>query len=69
MIQITALTQKDLVIQKLQKLKEITERTWHEAHRIYRDKDDAFIYRDLCEIFLDVIEHTPAGNLEWGIVC
>ncbi|KAL8169498.1 UNVERIFIED_CONTAM: hypothetical protein K2H54_050382 [Gekko kuhli] len=60
---ITTLTQKDLVIQKLQKLKEITERTWHEAHRIYRDKDDAFIYRDLCEIFLDAIKYTPTGQI------
>ncbi|XP_060118344.1 HEAT repeat-containing protein 4 [Heteronotia binoei] len=60
---ITTLTQKDLVIQKLQKLKEITERTWHEAHRIYREKDDAFIYRDLCEIFLDVIRCTPTGQI------
>uniref|UniRef100_A0ACB8FLB6 Uncharacterized protein n=1 Tax=Sphaerodactylus townsendi TaxID=933632 RepID=A0ACB8FLB6_9SAUR len=55
---ITALTQKDLVIQKLQKLKEITERTWQEAHRIYREKDDAFIYRSLSEIFLDAVKYT-----------
>ncbi|XP_077178826.1 HEAT repeat-containing protein 4 isoform X2 [Paroedura picta] len=60
---IATLTQKDLVIQKLQKLKEITERTWHEAHRIYRDKDDAFIYKDLCEIFLDAVKCTPTGQI------
>ncbi|XP_054825917.1 HEAT repeat-containing protein 4, partial [Eublepharis macularius] len=61
---ITTLTQKDLVIQKLQKLKEITERTWQEAHRIYRDKDDVFIYRDLCEIFLDAVKYTSTGQTQ-----
>lgn len=68
MMQIIALSQKNLVIQKLQKLKEVTEKTWHEAHRIYRDKDEPFIYKDLREIFLDAVKNTAAGNLRWGIV-
>ncbi|XP_066478961.1 HEAT repeat-containing protein 4 [Tiliqua scincoides] len=55
---IIALSTKDLIIEKLLKLQEIIERTWHEAHRIYREEGDIFAYREILEIFLDVVKAT-----------
>ncbi|XP_062973705.1 HEAT repeat-containing protein 4 [Elgaria multicarinata webbii] len=55
---IATLSQKDLVIEKLLKLQEITENTWHEAHRIYREKGDVFAYREIRDIFFAVIQAT-----------
>ncbi|KAH0620660.1 hypothetical protein JD844_021331 [Phrynosoma platyrhinos] len=53
---IATLSQKDLVIEKVQKLQEVTENTWQEAHRIYREKGDIFAYRDIRDIFLAVVQ-------------
>lgn len=52
-----------MVTEKLLKLQEIKETTWHEAHRIYREEGDIFAYRDILEIFLDVVKATFTGNL------
>ncbi|XP_053126384.1 HEAT repeat-containing protein 4 [Hemicordylus capensis] len=62
---IARLSKKDLVIQKLLKLQEIIERTWHEAHRIYRDKGDVFAYKEIRDIFLDVVQTTFTGQTQY----
>ncbi|KAM6464017.1 HEAT repeat-containing protein 4 isoform 2-T2 [Liasis olivaceus] len=54
--EISTLSQTPLVIKKVLKLQEVTEKMWHEAHRIYRNKGDIFAYRDICAIFLDVVK-------------
>ncbi|XP_061468780.1 LOW QUALITY PROTEIN: HEAT repeat-containing protein 4 [Rhineura floridana] len=59
---IATLSQKDLITEKLWKLKELTENTWHEAHRIYREKGDIFAYREIRDIFLDVVQVTFTEN-------
>ncbi|XP_062824180.1 HEAT repeat-containing protein 4 isoform X1 [Anolis carolinensis] len=55
---ITTLSQKDLVIEKVLKFREITKNTWHEAHRIYREKGDIFAYKEIRDIFLAVVQVT-----------
>ncbi|KAF7251492.1 HEAT repeat-containing protein 4 [Varanus komodoensis] len=62
---IATLSQKDLVIKKLLKLQEITENTWHEAHRIYREKGDTFAYREIQDIFFAAVQAPFTGNSEW----
>uniref|UniRef100_A0A8D0G1K9 Uncharacterized protein n=1 Tax=Sphenodon punctatus TaxID=8508 RepID=A0A8D0G1K9_SPHPU len=56
------LSQKDLVIQKLLKLEEITERMWQEASRIYRAKEESSDRRDLMDVLITVLEFTFSGN-------
>uniref|UniRef100_A0A8D0DLG5 Uncharacterized protein n=1 Tax=Salvator merianae TaxID=96440 RepID=A0A8D0DLG5_SALMN len=63
---IAELSQKDLLIEKVLKLQEVTENLWHEAHHIYREKGDIFAYRELKDLFLAVVQATFTGNLEWG---
>ncbi|XP_053240053.1 HEAT repeat-containing protein 4 isoform X1 [Podarcis raffonei] len=53
---VATLSQKDLVIEKVLKIKEITKNTWQEAHRIYREKGDVFAYSSIRDIFLDVVQ-------------
>ncbi|XP_060617185.2 HEAT repeat-containing protein 4 [Anolis sagrei] len=55
---ITTLSQKDLVIEKVLKFREITKNTWHEAHRIYREKGDIFAYKEIRDVFLAVVQVT-----------
>ncbi|XP_015674437.2 LOW QUALITY PROTEIN: HEAT repeat-containing protein 4, partial [Protobothrops mucrosquamatus] len=54
--EISRLSQTPLVIKKVLKLQEVIEKMWHEAHCIYREKGDIFAYRDIRDIFLDVVK-------------
>ncbi|XP_034273616.1 HEAT repeat-containing protein 4 isoform X1 [Pantherophis guttatus] len=54
--EISRLSQKPLVIEKVLKLQEVIEKMWHEAHCIYREKGDIFAYRDIRDIFLNVVK-------------
>lgn len=66
MLQISRLSQTLLVIKKVLKLQEVIEKMWHEAHCIYREKGDIFAYRDIRDIFLDVVKTAFTGNVEWN---
>lgn len=63
-LQIFRLSHKPLVIEKVLKLQEVIEKMWHEAHCIYREKGDIFAYRDIRDIFLDVVKTAFTGNVE-----
>lgn len=65
-LQISRLSQKPVVIEKVLKLQEVIEKMWHEAHCIYREKGDIFAYRDIRDIFLNVVETAFTGNVEWN---
>ncbi|XP_063145925.1 HEAT repeat-containing protein 4 [Candoia aspera] len=54
--EISTLSQTPIVIKKVLKLQEVTDKMWHEAHRIYREKGDIFAYKDIRDIFLDVVK-------------
>ncbi|XP_070614294.1 HEAT repeat-containing protein 4 isoform X1 [Erythrolamprus reginae] len=54
--EISRLNQKPIVTEKVLKLQELIEKMWHEAHCVYREKGDTFAYRDIRDMFLDVVK-------------
>ncbi|XP_074921534.1 HEAT repeat-containing protein 4 isoform X2 [Chelonoidis abingdonii] len=60
--EISRLSQKDLVTQKLLKLEEIIGHLWQEANRIYRAKEHRSAHKDILENLIAVLGSTFSGQ-------
>lgn len=62
LIQISSLSQKALVTQKLLKLEEIIDHLWQKADRIYHAEEHSSDYKDILENLRAALESTSIGN-------
>nr|XP_042705312.1 HEAT repeat-containing protein 4 isoform X3 [Chrysemys picta bellii] len=60
--EISRLSQKDLVTQKLLKLEEIIGHLWQEANRIYHAKEHSTAHKDILENLIAVLGSTFSGQ-------